>query len=403
MTSIPPRSLWAGRTLALLGIVFAALNLRSAVASFSPILDRVSAEIPLNSLIVGLLGSLPPVCFFLFGIITPAVVRRFRLEPVMVGALFIVALGLVVRASASETGMILLGTVLACAGMGAGNVLLPPLIKKYFPDRVGLLTTVYVTAISVSTFVPPLVAVPMAVSAGWRVSLGSWAAVAVLAMIPWMLLIRGGRRRGPDSEAIEEPEARLERSLWRSPMAWSVTAVFAVSSMNAYAMFAWLPQIMRDTAGQDAAEAATMLALFAFMGLPAGLVIPLLTVRMRSVAPLIWLGGACFVLGYAGLILAPAAAPYLWIAMLGIGPLLFPLALTLINRRTRTHAGAIALSGFVQGPGYILGALGPLITGLLHDLTGSWTVPLAVLALSGVVVVLVGRVAARPLYVEDEI
>jgi CP family cyanate transporter-like MFS transporter len=108
--------------------------------------------------------------------------------------------------------------------------------------------------------------------------------------------------------------------------------------------------------------------------------------------------------GYGGLLVAPDAAPVLWTVLSGLGPILFPLTLALINVRTRTHAGAVALSGFVQGIAYGVGALGPVVIGLIHGATGSWTVPLIVM-----VVVSVGLgtpavfLLARPRFVEDEL
>ena len=84
--------------------------------------------------------------------------------------------------------------------------------------------------------------------------------------------------------------------------------------------------------------------------------------------------------GIAGLLFAPQAAPWLWVVLLGLEPLLFPLTLVLLGLRTRTHEGSVALSGFVQSIGYAIVALFPVGIGLLHGATDSWTGPLLVLA-----------------------
>ena len=65
--------------------------------------------------------------------------------------------------------------------------------------------------------------------------------------------------------------------------------------------------------------------------------------------------------------------------------------------RTRTHAGSVALSGFTQGLGYTLGALGPLAVGVLHELTGGWTVPLLVLTATALAAAGAGAVVAAGL------
>jgi CP family cyanate transporter-like MFS transporter len=401
VTNAALRPLWAGRTLALVGIVAVAFNLRSAVASLSPVLGALEEEIPLSALAVGFLGMLPPLCYAVFGIVTPVFARRSSLEATLLVSLGALAIGLVGRGLAPSAWWLLASSALTFAAIGVANVLLPPLVKRYFPDRIGLMTTIYVTAMSVSTFLPPLIAVPVADAAGWRVSLGLWGVVALASLLPWIALLVHPRREIP-AELPEEAEPGLLRYAFRSPLAWALMIVFAVSGFSAYALFAWLPLILQETAGASPLEAGALLSLFAVMGLPAALAVPVLAARHGAVRVLVAVAAASLVLGYLGLILAPSTLTWLWVALIGIGPLTFPLALVLINLRTRTHAGAVALSGFVQSVGYVVVAIGPLAVGLLHDATGGWTVPLLFLLASAVPLALAGAVVARPRHFEDE-
>jgi CP family cyanate transporter-like MFS transporter len=401
VTNAALRPLWAGRTLALVGIVAVAFNLRSAVASLSPVLGALEEEIPLSALAVGFLGMLPPLCYAVFGIVTPVFARRSSLEATLLVSLGALAIGLVGRGLAPSAWWLLASSALTFAAIGVGNVLLPPLVKRYFPDRIGLMTTIYVTAMSVSTFLPPLIAVPVADAAGWRVSLGLWGVVALASLVPWIALLVHPRREIP-AELPEEAEPGLLRYAFRSPLAWALMIVFAVSGFSAYALFAWLPLILQETAGASPLEAGALLSLFAVMGLPAALAVPVLAARHGAVRVLVAVAAASLVLGYLGLILAPSTLTWLWVALIGIGPLTFPLALVLINLRTRTHAGAVALSGFVQSVGYVVVAIGPLAVGLLHDATGGWTVPLLFLLASALPLVVAGAVVARPRHFEDE-
>jgi len=398
-----PRSLWAGRTLALLGILLVAGTLRSAVAALSPIVGQISVDVPLSATAIGVLGMLPPVCFALFGIFTPVFTRRLGLEKVLVIALVAMAVGHLTRGLAGTFSVMILGSIVTFAGLGAANVLLPPLVKKYFPDRVGLMTSLYVTVVSFSALLPPLIAVPVADAAGWRVSLGLWFLPALVALAPWLTMLV--RRRGqvePDA-ALDEADPALLGQIWRSSIAWALAFVFAASALNAYAMFAWLPQLLIDNAGVTPAQAGTLLSIYAAMGIPCALLIPWLTARMKNVAGLVYLGVALFLAGDLGLLLAPATLTWLWVVLAGLGPLFFPLALVLINLRTRTHAGSVALSGFVQSIGYIIGALGPLVVGLLHEMSGSWTAPLLFLIATAVAITIAGAVIARPQLLEDEL
>ncbi|AXH35804.1 MFS transporter [Humibacter sp. BT305] len=393
----------AGGVLALVGIVVLALNLRTSVAALSPVVDEVGADIPLSAAGLGILGMLPPLCFAAFGLLTPPLQRRLGIETLLVVALAAIGVGDVVRGLATSYPVLLLGSVITFAGMGVANVLLPPLTKKYFPQRIGLMTSVYATALAIGATVPPLVAVPVADAAGWRFELSIWGVLAVATMIPWiLLLVREGRRaRATDPEA-DVPERAWNGRVHRSVVAWSLLAMFAATGFNAYAMFAWMPEVLTDVAGVTDQQAGALLSLFAVMGLPAALLVPVLAARMRSVLPLILTGSGFYVAGYLGLLLAPSSAIWLWVALIGLGPLLFPLSLALISLRTRTHEGAVALSAFVQGGGYALSALGPLLVGVLHEATGAWTVPLVVLGAVGASSAIVGVVVSRPVLLEDE-
>ncbi|KZE33957.1 MFS transporter [Microbacterium sp. T32] len=374
-------------------IVLLALTLRIAVASLSPLLSAISRDFPLPAPVVGLIGMAPPVAFALSAVVTPAIERRVGLERLVLIAAATAAAMLGLRAVAVDAGTLLAATAGVFAAVGVANVLLPAVVKKYFPDRVGLMTTVYSTTMAVATFTPPLVAVPLSEAIGWRGSFAVWAFVGVAAVVPWV--VTAARARAGRDDIVEEPRASVLSRVVRVPQTWALVITFAVNSSVAYGMFAWMPAILIDTAGVDAATAGGLLALFSFMGLPVALVVPVLVARLRRTAPFYAVAVVGGLAGVAGLLFAPAAAPVLWVVLIGLPPLMFPMVLVLFGLRTRSHETAVALSGFVQAAGYGLAALMPLALGVTHEFSGGWTAGMTVLGAVIAIVIPAAIVMAR--------
>ncbi|MEA5456085.1 MFS transporter [Sinomonas sp. JGH33] len=393
-----------GSLIAAAGILIVAFTLRTAVTSVPPLTAEISRELFLPTWLVGILGMLPTALFGIAGLVTPAFMRRWSVEALAIACMVAAGVGQAVRAVAPSTWLFLAGSAIALAGMGAGNVVLPPMVKKYFPKRIGLMTALYVTVISLGTTVPPLLAVPVADAAGWRVSVGSWALLNIVAILPWLgaWVGRGAPSSSSSAGATTAPgPPRAVVRPWRSPAAWALALLFGCTSLNTYALFAWLPAIAAG-AGLSAGEAGLQLAIFSGLGLPISLVVPLLAGRLRNPFAVVAFGVACFVGGYLGLWLAPGTATTLWSTLAGLGPATFPLALVLINLRTRSHRASGAVSGFAQGVGYTVACTGPLLAGILHDATGGWAASFAFLGVTLVILAVAGWVICRPRYIDDD-
>nr|WP_208387945.1 MFS transporter [Microbacterium halimionae] len=388
-----------GRALALAGIVLLAFSLRSAVASLSPIVDEISADIALSPTIVGLIGTAPPVCYAIFGILTPRWERRVGVQSLAVVALVAVTAGMIWRAFATDAVSLVAATALIFAAVGVANVLLPPLVKRYFPDHLGAMTTLFTTTMAVATFVPPIIAVPVADAAGWRASLGLWAAFALAALVPWVVLaIRSRAIIGEENLPV------AARRLWSLPLTWALVIAFSASSATAYTMFAWLPLVLTETGGVSAGAAGALLSLFAFMGLPLSLLVPTIVSRTRhGIAVLFVVAIGSALAGVLGLAFLPTIATWLWVALLGLCPLLFPLVLMLLGMRTESPRTAVALSGFVQSAGYTIAAIFPFLFGVIHTATGGWTIPLLTLGVIAIAAIPAAKIIAQSTSVESEL
>lgn len=405
--------------LALVGVVLVSLNLRTAVTSLSPLLGVIDAEIGLGAVGMGLLGMIPTAMFAVWGVLTPLVLRRMGLEAVTVVAMAAAAVGQVIRAVAQDPWVMGAGSIIALAGMGIGNVVAPPLVKKYFPRHVALVSMAYITGLQLGTVVPALVAVPVEEAAGWRVSIGWWAVLAVVAAIPWVIEILkpgtpaliaadagapadsgspadAGPAAGPTGPAAATPQ-RIRP--WRSPVGVALALFFGTNSLSTYAFFTWLPAVA-ESIGMSRAEGGLALAVYSAIGLIAALLVPWVAGRFEDPYAVVVVSVAAYLAGFAGLLWAPGVAPWLWICLLGVGPSTFPLCLTLINLRTRTEAGSAALSGFAQGVGYTAACLGPIVFGMLLDGPGL-AAGLGFLTAVLAVMTVVSRTACRPIMLED--
>lgn len=410
------RPLWRGRGLVLIAIALSALNLRTAVTSLTPLLDRLGETFQFGPTMTGVFGIVPTAAFAVFGVATPAIAHRIGLERTALLAMLLAAIGLLGRGFAGDTGQLLLTSAIALSGMGIGNVVLPPLVKRYFSDRVGGISAMYITALQMGTILPALAAVPAANAFGWRVSLGAWSLLAVAAALPWAITLYQERRgRSAQARALAAMHDRAVAGgdaapelaappttgqAWRSPVAWGMALMFGMTSLITYSMFTWLPKLLTD-AGGSALLGGTMVGVYSSLGLLSSFIMPVVAVRMRNPLPVVLACCALHATAFAGLLLAPMTLTLLWVALLGLGPSTFPLALTLINQRTRTPAGAAALSGFTQGLGYALSCAGPLLFGVLRDLTNGWLWPFAFLSAVLVVLAFGGYLACKPRMLED--
>lgn len=395
-----PSARLRGRGLVLAAILLSAFNLRTAVTSLTPLLERIADEYAFGAPTMGALGMLPTAAFALTGVATPALLRRFGLLRTALLSMALATVGMVLRPLLPGTAGLLIGSLVALAGMGMGNVVLPPLVKRYFGDRVGGVSTLYITVLQVGTLLPALLAVPVADALGWRSSMVVWVLPALLALAAWAMVHTSHRRIRATGPAPVTPTPEAEGRVARTALGWSMAVTFGMTSLVTYSMFTWLPTLLRE-AGASPAFGGTMVALFAALGMVGALTMPALAVRMRNPFPIVLLCAACHLVAFAGLWWAPLAAPILWVTLLGLGPSTFPLALVLVNQRSRTAAGSAALSGFSQGMGYAVSCLGPFLFGWLHAHHGGWTSPFVFLVICILVQLAAAWVACRPQLLED--
>jgi CP family cyanate transporter-like MFS transporter len=381
----------------LLAILLLSVNLRPAAVSVGPVLDELRDGLDMGAGAAGLLTSLPVLAFAVFGALAPAAARRLGPHRVTFLALLGVVVGLTGRAVVEQESAFLGLSLLAVAGMAMANVLMPSLVRLHFPHRIGLVTALYTTALAVGLTGAFLLTVPVADAFGsWRYGLGMWAALALVAAIPWFGLVA-------HDERLEDPVRDVSfADVARTPMGWAMAGIFGLQSLHAYVVFGWFATMWRD-ADFGAGTASALVGIVASVSIPLSLWAPQAVARPGDQRWVLMLIIGCYPVAYLGLLVAPHSLAVLWAVVLGVALVTFPIVLTLIGLRTRSAGATAALSGFTQSTGYLMAAVGPFGIGVLHEATDGWTVPLLALLALSLPLFLLALYVGRPAHLEDQL
>ncbi|WP_396953621.1 CynX/NimT family MFS transporter [Neobacillus niacini] len=380
------------------GIVLIAFNLRPAITSLGPLVGMIQEDVGLAHWSAGLLMSLPLVVFAIMSPLVPKIANKLSNELTLIIGLTSLLIGIAIR-SIPMTFFLFAGTLLAGLGIAIGNVLLPAVVKEKFPEKFGLMTSVYSTSMGLIASLASGISIPLAMdlNLGWQGAQIVWTIPVVVAILLWIFLRKSN---GRDSKAIQQSMGSSSNRLWSTPLAWQIAIFMGFQSFLFYVTISWLPEILHSH-GISMGTAGWMLSFTQLVGLPASFFIPVLAGRSKSQVWIAFTLGLCSVVGYSGLLLG-TSYPILILSIILIGVALggsFPLALTFIGLRARNANQAASLSGMTQSTGYLLAAVGPLFIGYLFDLAHSWTMPIIALIIVSVVVIIFGMLSGRNRYV----
>lgn len=384
----------------LVALLVLALNLRPTATEIGPVMPDLRRDLGMDATVAGLLAALPTVCFAVFGVVTPALARRLGAHRLVVLAVVALCAGGVARAFVTTPVAFIVCSTVALAGLAVGNVIAPSLIRHHFRDRVGFVTALYSLAMSIGVAAAAVVTVPLAQAlGGWRQAFVATASGAVAALVPWVVVWR----RRPDFRPISARGGGIIlRQVARTRLGWSMAIFFGTQSAQAYAIFGWIPSVYM-AAGLSQDMAGLMLGIVTGAGIPLAFLLPNYVGRNPRPLALHLVIVASGLIGYLGMLLAPATLPWLWALGMCVGTASFPVILALLALKARTTDGTAALSGFTQGLGYLIALSGPLLAGLLNDLTGGWAATMVWFLVLNVVMAVSGWVAMRRPQLEDEL
>lgn len=379
------------------GIVLVAFNLRPAITSVGPLVGVIQEDVGLTHWSAGLLMSIPLISFAVMSSLVPRIAARLSNEKTLLLGLVILLIGICIR-SISMTLFIFFGTLLIGVGIAIGNVLLPVVVKEKFPQKFGLMTSVYSTSMGLFASLASGISIPLAhdLKLGWDGALIVWGIPTIIAAVVWILLIR----LNPAKDNAVKSVRISAKQIWRSPLAWKIALFMGFQSSLFYITMSWLPEILYNN-GISRGTAGWLLSFTQIVGVPVSFLVPILAGRLRSQVWIAFALGMCSIVGYAGLWMG-SSYPMMILSIILIGIALggnFPLALSYIGIRARNGNQAAQLSGMAQSTGYMLAAIGPILIGYLYDMAQVWTIPLLTLIVISGVVMTFGMLSGRDKYV----
>lgn len=400
--SIPVKT--ATSAVLFIAILLTAATQRAPITGLGSLIVDIQNSTGLSHTLAGMLTTLPLIAFAIFALAAPKLSTRFGMEYTLFTCMIVLTIGIIIRSLTTVTELFI-GTALIGSAIAICNVLVPGLIKRDYPHRIGLMTALYTSSMNLFAAISSGISVPLARTAiGWRGALTCWVILSVITALCWFPLARNFKRLQSNTITNRSEDMRAQvtsksRSLWRSSVAWQVTVFMGLQSIMFYVGISWLPEILHDQ-GMSQDQAGWMLSLMQMVSMIGSFVMPIIAARTQSQKLLTSVSSCFFLLGFGGIWLGATSLAPLFIILIGLGcGTTFSLVLVFFALRTRTAVEAAKLSGMAQCIGYIVAAAGPTLFGYIHDLSGNWDIPLAVMTSLTILTIIMGYFAGRRGYV----
>lgn len=358
----------SSQPLLILGIVLVSINLRTSIASVGPLIPFIRDDLDISNGLAGFLTTLSLLSFAVFSLFAPAIGKRLgHGKAIFLGILFL-TLGVIIRVLGGIE-LLFLGTALTGIGIVIANVLMIPFFKARLPEKIGLMTAILTTGMSLFAAIASGISVPLAVDLGWgwRGSLASWSILMLLALIAWLPQVK-------PHHSANQTSLLPAKNVWKSRLAWQVTLFMGAQSLMYFTLITWLPDLL-IARGVSPVRAGIALSYMQLISLIGTFFIPGLLIKLREQSRVIGIVGIGYAFGFGALFIQNEFVTFLSLTIIGVGSgASLSIAYTLISLRSAEDLTTAKLSGMVQSAGYVLAALGPLLFGISMDVFGNWDI-----------------------------
>lgn len=354
--------------LLILGIILISINLRTSIASVGPLIPFIREDLGISNGLAGFLTTLSLLTFAVFSLFAPSIGKRLGHGKAIFLGILLLAIGVIIRVLGGIE-LLYFGTALTGIGIVIANVLMIPFFKARLPEKIGLMTAILSTGMSLFAAIASGVSVPLAedLGLGWRGSLASWFLLMILALVVWIPQMK-------PHQSGRQGELLPAKNVWKSKLAWQVTLFMGAQSVMYFTMITWLPDML-IARGMSPVKAGIALSYMQLISLVGTFFVPNLLIRLKEQSNVILIVGIGYLIGYGALFIHNEAITFVALTVIGIGSgASLSIAYTLISLRSAEDLTTAKLSGMVQSAGYILAALGPLVFGISLDLFDNWNI-----------------------------
>ena len=375
-----------------IGILLVGANLRAPITSIGVALPDIKMDLAMSNSAVSVITVVPLLAFSVISLFAARTSNKMGLEKTIFLALCLIFIGVLVR-SITDISWLYIGTVLIGIGIGFGNVLAPAMIKAKFPLHIGIMTGYYTVVMNVFGGLSSYGTAPLVKAFNYNIAISVIGIITLITIIIWSFQLKG----------TQETATALPRksvNVWKSPLAWQITILMGGQSLIFYSLINWLPAYLSHS-GMSINEAGAYLSIMQIAIIPFTFITPIFATKMKSQFLLTFITGICFIVGVTIMLVVPHLAIISTILIGVAGGLAFGLVNTFFSLRTEHIQTSAKLSGMAQAVGYLVAAIGPLLFGILHDMTGKWTASLSILLITAIVITLFGSQAGRNRTIEQ--
>lgn len=385
--------------LIILGIIFVSFNLRAPITAVGSVAEKIKLDYLLTNSQIGFITTLPLIAF---GVISPFVTKiskKISYSKTMILGLILIFFGIGIRSYTNVEGFFI-GTIFMGGGIAIGNVLIPSVIKLHFKDKIGFITSIYISSMCLFAAIGAGTSGFLSANLGWKHSLASWIILTVITLVIWLSqhrLQEHNKEHNHETMTDNGSEVEVkERPIWKFKTAWWVTLFMGLQSLIFYSLVAWLPSMVR-VKGLGDSYTSIMALIFQLIAIPVTLIVPSICTKFKSQKWIVLLISLLYILGLGLLGLTDdrlSVALGVILMSIGMGGAI-SVSIVVISLRSSNSTRAGELSGMAQSVGYLLAAIGPFLIGFIFDIYNNWNIPMVTLVLLTVIMGITGWFAGK--------